>query len=265
MPVYDRQYFKDGSYLDESANPYEQGTDAYYWFRRQRRNAAEGRVPGALPGAVKTGKIDKPDEWYASEIAAERALDTQRGQVPTGYQELIDPTSGKTYYQQANPNPTPGNYYSRGKAGGAGNTAPGLSPDNNWNLADGTDIRTDEQKFYDRDLSAFHQSADAEGKYSWYATEANYDPTRPKETRQVNLDQFAAAKPQTQYGGWEQLYKGVDSNGGTPVDTSYNPDAYSRSNYANYNKAPDAGFFDQAIRSRDNKSLAARTGMGGYR
>ena len=260
MPTVNRRYFADGSYLDESANPYEKGTDAYYWFIRSRRNAAAGRTLGNQPGAVKTGKIDDPAQWYESELAAERALD-HSGQVADGYQEMIDPRTGAKYYQKALATPANGDFYSRGKQGGAGNATPGLAPDNSWNEADGVDLRTEEQKYYDRDLANFRQSADSEGRYSWYATESNYDPAKPRETRQVNLDELAAAHPQASRDPSLDLYPTGSAYQPKPA---YDPTAYDRKAYWNYNHAPDAGFFDTAIRTRDNRSLAARAGNTGY-
>jgi len=262
MPTVNRIYFANGSYLDESANPYDKGTDAYYWYRRMRRNAAEGRAPLQMPSFIEGGKIADLDEWGRRQLAEEKALD-KSGQVAAGYAEFVDPQSGQKYYRATQAAPRAGNFYEYGKEGGAGNATPGVGVDNSWNLAEGADIRTDQQKFYDRDLSGWQAVADAAGRYSWYATEKNYDPSRPQETRQVNLSALGAAKPQTTTYGWDSLYgKG---NPHAPVDTSFRPDEYGRQDYWNYNDAPAQGFFDQAMRQRENRSLSARGGYGGYR
>lgn len=126
--------------------------------------------------------------------------------------------------------PTPGT----GKRGGAGNQATGESVDNSWNEADGVDVRTEEQKFYDRNVSNVSQQADAEGRYSWFGEEEYQDAVSgEKKRRKLNLSELA--------GG-----------GGT---SPYRKDAIW-----NYNGgAGNSAAYDDAIRRRENKSIYSRT------
>lgn len=308
MPTTDRVYFtnqgrKSAQYIDESAIPYAQGTQAYYDFIRDRRNQVEGRTyqksqsfinaeqqqqqdKVAPDIAALDAKLANPDlggeerkqvlrdkaalqatyaqhlATYQNELAAynsglndwNRGLSDQEkandyhGKTAQGYEELKDPW-GQTYYRSLTNTSAPG------KVGGVGTAlAPGESYDNSWNLADGNDVRTGEQKFYDRTLGNFNETADANGKYSWYATEQGYDPTHPEKARTLNLDELANRT-------W------ADPSGDSPSERGYyrpqNAD-WSGNEYWDYNQANSKGWFDSQIRQRANASPYARSGAGGY-
>lgn len=278
MPTTNKIFFPNGQSLDLSTSPYAPGTQEYYDWIRDKRNQITGRTRSELPGlthAKHVVELDKlnPDisvadrnkhlielqqqlqldyddqfETNKQQSDAERQGD-QHGKVGA-YEELVDPATGRKYYR-ATDNP----YGGAGKVGGAGNTAPGQSADNSWNLADGVDVRTNEQKFYDRNLSGYNEIADENGKYSWYGTETGYDPAHPDAKRNVNLDALTApntAAPDARYDDYRKWT--------APAVT----ESINTKDYWKYNAGPDKNWFDDQIRTRANKSPYARGGMGAY-
>jgi hypothetical protein len=165
--------------------------------------------------------IDKADELPAGYTAAYNAL-------------------GQQYYRSA--------HGGAGKEGGAGNVNPGSDVDNSWDDLNGLDPRTDEQKFYDRNLSNFSEIADQYGHYNWYADETGYDPKNPDAKRHLNLDELAD-RTSGQIAGSE-----------TPDYYVRKPDAtFSGHDYEKYNHSQSKDFFDDAMRSRKNLSVYGRT------
>lgn len=258
MPVENKIHLRNGQSIDLSLNPYDYGSDAYYTWIRDRELAAEGRTltrqadVNGQPATYKIGGVDYGTDFNAAKAAFDAAElqrvrnEDRHGKMPTAYQELQD-ASGQKYYR-----PIDKAFTGQGKAGGAGNTLAGAaSVDNSWNLADGVDVRTDQQKFYDRNLTGFNEVADENGKYSWYATETGYDPTNPQKTRQLNLDELGTRTDASQ----------------SAKDSGYfrDPtDKWSGQNYWDYNNGPSKSYFDDQIRNRANKSPYARSGMGAY-
>src|SRR5690349_16606736 len=142
------RYYQAGTQkLYDENIPYAPGSKEYYDYVAKWRARALG-----LP------------DWHTGRDYVE-AIDHNGEDMPAGYTATYN-ALGKLYYQSANGG--------AGKAGGAGNVNPGSDVDNSWNLLDGKDIRTDEQKFYDRNLSNFSETADQYGHYNWYADETGY-------------------------------------------------------------------------------------------
>jgi len=124
-------------------------------------------------------------QWEKDIIDLARQRD-QTGKLNAAYVQVDDPVLGATYKA------VDGFFTGLGKMGGAGNANPAAGIDNRWNpVEDGLDVRTDEQKFYDRELKGIDQVADAEGHYNWYGNEDYIDGKGQKQTRRVNLSELA--------------------------------------------------------------------------
>lgn len=131
-----------------------------------------------------------------------------------------------------------------GKYGGVGNSNSAGPIDNSWNEADGVDVRTEKQRFYDRNLDNIEQQADANGTYSWYGVETGWDANDPKKQRRIDLSNA---------GSRETAPEGVDYGKGVN-------DSFDRSEIWSYNgQSGNRSAYDDAVRTRANKSIYART------
>lgn len=152
---------------------------------------------------------------------------------------------GGDYYKSQDPF-----FTGKGKMGGVGNENPATGVDNSWNDLEGQDVRTDEQKFYDRNLKNVHETADGAGTYHWYGTEVGYDPKNAAATRDVDLNTLGSrsANPAAVDAGKQAAQGFKVAADGNPYDYN-NVNGYGISH---------ADYVDQ-VRKRANLSTYGRT------
>lgn len=248
-----RKWQAGGQELYDDQVPYAPGTPQYYRYVAMWRAKAMGITYDAPKGfdddAWKDGGDGKNRAYWAAQEAQTRARDKSGTGTPAGYAQAVNPLTGRLqYYRDLNGD---GQFNAGvegwGQYGGAGARNPGISASNAWNELDGADVRTDEQKFYDRDTSNFSQVADENGTYNWYADWEYRDGTGTKQKKKINLT-YLGNRTGTgdQYGAGQNYTKQPGA-------------AYSGHDYWNYNDAPDKNWFADAIRKRENLSKYART------
>lgn len=240
--------------LRDEAIPFAPGTDEYYRYVAAWRSKALGlsyQAPESFNAeGVQGGDRDTYNKglkaWYQQQYEATRAMD-HSGQQAQGYLGYQDSAGRDFSIYDGNHNGMPDAGEGFGKYGGAGNRNPASGADNRWNDLDGKDVRTDQQKFYDRELSGYNQVANAEGTYNWYADETYRDKNGTEQKRKLNL---------TALGSRDETI-GKDYSG----DTAGKPagGGWSGQEIWNYNDAPDKSYFDDQVRNRKNLSVYGRT------
>lgn len=200
-------------------------------------------------------------QWEADIADLARQRD-QRGKVNPNYQWVPDPATASAQGAGLIGDPSQGGtlagtwraidgfFSGAGKMGGAGNRNAATGVDNSWNeVTDGIDVRTDEQRFHDRNLKGFEQVANAEGRYDWYANEDYLDTGGQQQQRKVNLSELArrqSSPEQTDPGKEASKKSGFDPN-----------------EVWNYNQKGGYGIGEDeywnAVRNRKNQSTWGRT------
>lgn len=242
--------------LRDEAIPFAPGSDEYYRYVATWRSKALGLSYQNPETASLDGDQGMDREayqrgleyWWQKQYEDTRAMD-KSGQQATGYLTYGGSNGRDFSIYDGNGNGQPDSGEKYGKYGGAGNRNPLASADNRWNDLDGKDVRTDQQKFYDRDLSGYNQVADAQGSYSWYADETYNDKNGTKQKRKVNLTGLGDRDGVTAENGYGTDAKGIPAGG-----------TWSGKDIWNYNDAPDKSYFDNEVRNRKNLSVYGRTG-----
>lgn len=270
-----RKWKAGGQELYDDQVPFAAGTPEYYRYIANWR----AKALGVSYGGVGPGDWEAPDggdekykqglkDWWDRQIAETRMADRGNLDAPA-----IGPDAGwyEAAYKQAKDNGW-GGLNAAGYVRDAGglfrdlngngsldaNEAygkyqnPAMGYDNSWSEVDGADPRTDEQKFYDRDLEDFEQIADANGTYNWYANWQYRDKDGNTEKKRLNL---------TYLGDRD----GRDDQGNDIVGSGLNyardkeTANYSGHDYYKYNGARDKSWFTEQVRNRKNLSPYART------
>ena len=230
--------------------PFAKGTDEYYRYVTLWRGQALGVQAGA-PRGLSGGEWERRGDddarnYWVNQLDYVKARDRE-GQDAEGYIKQAG-----QYYYDLNRN---GVVDPSERAGKYDN--PAMAADNRWDDQDGIDPRTDQQKFYDRDLSGWQQVADNEGRYHWYADWQYRDRDGSTQKKRLDLTYLGDRDGRDDAGrdivGAGEKYA-RDSNA-----------AWGGHDYWDYNDAPDQNWFTDQIRRRENRSLAARSGYTGYR
>jgi hypothetical protein len=129
---------------------------------------------------------------------------------------------------------------------------PAARSDNSWNELDGVDPRTDEQKFYNRDMSEFEQIADANGTYNWYGDWEYRNGQGATEKKRLNLT-YLGDRDGRDAAGNDIVGSGLDY--ARDKETAN----FGGHDYSKYNGAPEKSWFDDQVRQRKNMSIYART------
>lgn len=242
-----RYYEVGGQRLYDDQVPFAPGSDSYYRYvatwRAKQLGVSYDAPRGFGDGDWERRGGNNARNWWADQADAAKGLD-RAGQQARGYVQAMDPVTGQMRaIYDANGNGAYDEGELAGKYGGAGNRNPAAAVDNRWSDTEGQDVRTDEQKFYDRDLTNFAQVADATGNYDWYADWSYRDGQGGTQKKRINLDVLG-----------ERAYDGKNGQYSRRDDATYDGLAYW-----NYNDAPDKSFFDDAVRNRKNLSVYART------
>lgn len=243
------------SELRDEAIPFAPGTDEYYRYVATWRSKAMGLnyqnpetsgLEGDLGGDRELYK-QGIQAWWQKQYEQTRAMD-KSGQQAQGYMTYGGSNGRDFSIYDGNQNGTPDSGEKFGKYGGAGNLNPAAGADNRWNDLDGKDVRTDQQKFYDRDVSDYNQVADANGTYNWYANETYRDKDGATQKRKLNLTALGDRDGVTAQNGYGSDAKGIPAGG-----------QWSGKDIWNYNDAPDKSYFDNEVRNRKNLSVYGRT------
>jgi hypothetical protein len=201
---------------------------------------------------AQTAYLQGQTQWEADIADLARQRD-QRGRLNAGYewvpQDGVPTGIGPGSPGEAGTYRAIDRFFSGvGKMGGAGNRNAARGVDNSWNeVEDGVDVRTDEQRFHDRNLKDITQVADAEGRYDWYANEDYYDERGQRQTQNVNLSNLARrTSAPNMVGPGQGPVSGFDAN-----------EIWDYNNVNGYG-INEADYWNQ-VRNRANKSVYGRT------
>lgn len=245
-------YEAGGQRLYDDQVPFAPGSNEFYRYVARWRAKAMGvalEAPEGYGDQWHRVAEDDPNyqryKYWMDQVDAARAQD-RRGLAPQGGTDMtpggyIQTGAGWVYDANRNGVQDPGEQ--AGKWGGAGNNPGTVAADNRWNDLWGKDVRTDQQKFYDRDLEGFAQTADENGTYNWYADWTYRDAQGKNQKRKIDLTKIGNRRGSTGNGQYDI------ANGA----------GFSGTDYWNYNDAPTKSWFDEQVRRRENLSKYART------
>jgi hypothetical protein len=181
-----------GEELHEDQIPFAYGSDSYYRYVSEWRAKALGLNYGGVQGLGDDEGYDKDayekglKEWRQRQYEQTKSWD-RSGQDALGYgwgvrgdQQAANP--GTEFFYDLN-----GNGFQDGAETAGKFQNPALPYDNRWSDLDGKDVRTDEQRYYNRDMSNFSQQADENGTYSWYGDWEYRDGAGSTQKKRLNL------------------------------------------------------------------------------
>jgi hypothetical protein len=237
--------------------PFADGTPEYYRYVAEWRAKALGlsydppRGLGDDEGYDKDAYEEGLKAWRQQQYEQTKSWD-RTGQDAIGYgwgvrrdQQAASP--GTQFFYDLN-----GNGFQDGVEVAGKYQNPALPYDNRWSDLDGVDPRTDEQRFYNRDLSDFEQVADENGTYSTYANWEYRDGAGSTQKKRLNLT-YLGDRDGRDDAGNDIVGSGLDY--ARDKETA----AFSGHDYYKYNDAPEKAYFDEMTRKRENLSRYART------